>query len=1006
MIHEPPWPANEESEQRKQNGQKAQKQLAFEAYSSEAPEWMATLTQEQLQYIYTAQQIALEEHKQACQLLQENQALLQDKATLSDFILKKGLATDAGEIEQILETAELSGSPLSDQNTSDGKTDPTIRDRQLQRNTTWQKLARSSEGDDPVSNGHISPPYTTHERIEQTHGQSPRSAHNGDLQDFRGDEDLARQAPHTGPRIEPCTACAHKDEETAKLRELLNRTARICGLDLDAIQRGERPKMISYQAFEKILQRFKLLRNSPWKPGERVTIDEVQFQLTHPQKVDADGFARINYESGARHTGMSDTTIKRTIQSILEQCSTFPLECKWDVPDFAADGRPIKALYAKASVPDLLTIAPTLTLDAKRKQGGDKYTHQCQHCLSLNIKVRKKVTSTIICLDCKHETILDETVTEQVQKVQRAQKQLAFGKIYHAGYREPGTLELIDQALADHPELVLIDIRYTPESKNSQWTKSAFFKRHGERYSWIQDLGNVNHKEPGNIRIANPEKGIAKLTEILAQHSVILLCGCPEYDNCHRKSVIELYVQKQLAFNPDFCPQVDNLQAIIKPFTPPASADAREASLADNRCLREAAELLLEVAGDAEVHIVMPPMYLSKYVEEKRKLELEDVLDHLCGGEARGALCRRTDGKARGYCWDTDNEDGWDMLKVSAQRLVAAGYQVILEESPAGRGGHLWILFEELVQAELVRAEVYRIAPDLAEVVEVWPSLTRGNRVRLPGGYYARYGSKVEQEVRAWCKLVSVADGESSRDGTEAAALLLAHQNPVSLVPAKATVIAAATAPSTEKKSAPVVETRRELTVEELAQQRPLPPVDAAWMKKCGPVAESTYWFAVTEGYSATWFNQHHTLEEIQPLERNGMALSPNGSERTASTAHWQKDGEQRYTDFSLHGQRADGRRDSGDVLEYASKVWQRPKSELLAETTQEIVKVARQNLEASASAGNLPPLWVAELLTPAGWRRYDKLAQVTQASQKTEGRQEESDNAGYDIDDSGDYVF
>ncbi len=951
MIHEPPWPTNKESRQKRQDKQKDQKQLAFGASSAEFPEWMATLTQEQRQYIHATQQIALEEHEQARQLLQANQALLQDKATLTEFILKKGLATDAGEIEQILETAELSGSPPTDQ----------------------------------------APSATT---------TSPTSG---------GDESLASQTPLTEARIESCTACTHKDKEIIQLRELLDRTAKICGLDLEAIQRGERPRMISYKAYEKILHRFKLLRNSPWKPGERVTIDEVQFQLTHPQKVDAEGFARINYESGARHTGMSDTTFKRHIQSILEQCSEFPLECKWNVPDVTADGRQIKALYARATVPDLVAVAPTLTLDAKRKQGGDKYTHQCQHCLSFNIKIRKKVTSTIICLDCHHETLLDEIVTEEIQKVQKAQKQLAFGTIYHAGYRTPGTLELIDQALADHPELILIDIRYTPESKNSQWTKSAFFKRYGDRYIWLKDLGNINHKEPGKICIAQPEKGIATLQGLLKEHAVILLCGCPEYENCHRKSIIELYVQKQLASDPHFCPQIDNLQAIIKPFTPPASSDAREASLADNQCLHEAAALLLEVAGDSDTHIVMPPMHPSKYLEVKRKLELEDVLEHLRGGEARGALCRRVDGRARGYCWDTDTEDGWELMKESAQRLVAAGFQVVLEESPAGRGGHLWLLFEELVQAELVQAEVFRIAPDLAGVVEFWPNLTRNNRVRLPGGYYARHGSKVDQEVRAWCKLVSVADGESSRDGLGAAALLLAHQNPVSLIPpARPTVIAATPSPvpSTQKKSVPSVETRRELTVEELARQRPLPLVDAAWITKCGPVEQSTYWFAVTEEYSAAWFNRHHTLKEIQPLERNGMAHSPNGDERTASTAHWEKDGEERYTDFSLHGQRADGRRDSGDVLEYASKVWKRTKSAILTETTQEIVKVARQNLEASARVGELPPLWVAELLTPAGWRKYDQmLAQVTQASQK-EAQQEESGDAGYTVDDSGDYVF
>jgi len=163
--------------------------------------------------------------------------------------------------------------------------------------------------------------------------------------------------------------------------------------------------------------------------------------------------------------------------------------------------------------------------------------------------------------------------------------------------------------------------------------------------------------------------------------------------------------------------------------------------------------------------------------------------------------------------------------------------------------------------------------------------------------------------------------------------------------------------------------------------QRPLPVVDAIWQGNYGDVQTTKLWFAIVEDYSATWFNGHHSLDEIRPRERNGMALSPNGEERSASTGyHMTPDGE-RYTDFSTHGCLPDGHHDSGDALELAMKVWDRSKSSILAETTREIISKARAEMEAAARNGELPPSWVCELMTPAGWRRYDDLRASTSQS-------------------------
>src|SRR5262249_53879268 len=85
------------------------------------------------------------------------------------------------------------------------------------------------------------------------------------------------------------------------------------------------------------------------------------------------------------------------------------------------------------------------------------------------------------------------------------------------------------------------------------------------------------------------------------------------------------------------------------------------------------------------------------------------------------------------------------------------------------------------------RAAVCQLAPELEEITEYWPApagTTTWNRVRLPGGFYARYGRYVEQPIKAWCPLLNAATGETASNGTSAAILLLASLTPAALVPA------------------------------------------------------------------------------------------------------------------------------------------------------------------------------------------------------------------------------
>ena len=422
--------------------------------------------------------------------------------------------------------------------------------------------------------------------------------------------------------------------------------------------------------------------------------------------------------------------------------------------------------------------------------------------------------------------------------------------------------------------------------------------------------------------------------------------------------------------------------------------------------ITSAAKLLLEIAGSAEEHIEMSRSGEKKYYTVHRPLTLVDLVDHLRGGQARGSLCSYGE-QTIALCFDADNAADWDMKKQAARSLASAGYLPLLEESPAARGGHLWVIFDQLVNASAARAAVLTIVPELEAVIEYWPGpagATSWNRVRLPGGKYVRYGKHVEKPVCGWCRILSVATGESSVDGLSAARLLLASRTPASIVPALSTEDQKEKMSSADpqlqtsaKIPDPVAPTPKDCPGEKGV--RPLPVVDARWEKENGPVATTTWYVAITPKYAARWFNERNSLESVQPRERNGMAFSPNGNECTASTNYRETADGERYTDHSHHGRRADGTRDSGDALELAAKVKGISKGALLGQVIKEIKAQALAELEAAARTRRDPVAWVREIMTPAGWKQYDQLCSA--ASQCDPQPQED-----YTIDADGDYIF
>lgn len=475
--------------------------------------------------------------------------------------------------------------------------------------------------------------------------------------------------------------------------------------------------------------------------------------------------------------------------------------------------------------------------------------------------------------------------------------------------------------------------------------------------------------------------------------------------------------KKQLVFYSDqgedekiLTSEANNLQAVI---TSEGGQDATEHLTDDNQM---AAQLLLECAGMEQAHILMMEEGEDKYKFRDGPLTLQMLLAHLEGRYTYGASLEYPDGTTRMTLRDADSVADIEVLRDAARRLAEAGYSPLLEYSPVpARDGkmrrvHLILIYSDLVNAEAALRREQEIVPELEQIREYWPNPRAHQRVRLPGGRYTRPG------YGQWCELFGV-EGESASDGA-AARLLLASITPASLVPALPVIIDSLAPtvlatpqvdhqgePSTSEdvhqgdSLAPTsVVGQQELTQGEragglqddqskcdggiprwcleragLAGDVREPEVDTYWANRYGSVATTTYYFAVMPGYAAGEYNKEHPLEEVHPLESNGMAMSPNGPERTASTSY-HKD---RFYDHSLHGRRPDGTRDSGDALELASKVKNTSKPELLSMTTSQIARKATNEMEAAARAGQPLPTWLEYpvcIITRAGRRRYAKL--------------------------------
>jgi len=370
-----------------------------------------------------------------------------------------------------------------------------------------------------------------------------------------------------------------------------------------------------------------------------------------------------------------------------------------------------------------------------------------------------------------------------------------------------------------------------------------------------------------------------------------------------------------------------------------------------------AARLLVAIAGPLPVHIEMSARGPKKYYEVHRPFDERDGRLHLAGWRTKGAALCYPDGMTRALCYDADTLTDWERLQEAARVLAGCGYVPLLEASPAGRGGHLWIIYSGLVEASWAQRQAVARAPQLQEISECWPGTA--HKVRLPGGKYMQPG------FAAWCTLADAEGTLLATDGQRAARVLLDFQTPATVVPASPVAMSLAL------QGGERVDMPNRQEQEAGRRGRSFGQVDSRWYEQYG----RSLWFQFTPGQLASLYNERHPLSELLPLEQNGMAFSPSVEERTPSTAIT-KDG-LGWVDFSARSRHPDGKHDGGDTLELVARRNGETKTHkrgTMQQAASALVREAKAALEEAAREGRAPPSWVASIMTEAGWQHYHRL--------------------------------
>jgi hypothetical protein len=131
--------------------------------------------------------------------------------------------------------------------------------------------------------------------------------------------------------------------------------------------------------------------------------------------------------------------------------------------------------------------------------------------------------------------------------------------LYDCGYQEIKKLDKL-VSLVDALDATLVDIRYSPNSRDPQWRQRALKEKLGFRYFHCRDLGNAVYKQGGSIEFVDLPRGIATLARLLQAKNVIVLCACWNRETCHRAKIAEaferVYGQKSIHLTLDLTNEI------------------------------------------------------------------------------------------------------------------------------------------------------------------------------------------------------------------------------------------------------------------------------------------------------------------------------------------------------------------------------------------------------------------------------------------------------------------
>jgi uncharacterized protein (DUF488 family) len=112
----------------------------------------------------------------------------------------------------------------------------------------------------------------------------------------------------------------------------------------------------------------------------------------------------------------------------------------------------------------------------------------------------------------------------------------------YGGKDVPALLDLL--ATLEPPKAIVVDTRYRPYSRNPTWAKGNLLGQLDSQYLHLPELGNVNYKGEGDIKIADLDAGGDKVGALLQVAPVVLLCVCKDVQFCHRKVVGEALAER------------------------------------------------------------------------------------------------------------------------------------------------------------------------------------------------------------------------------------------------------------------------------------------------------------------------------------------------------------------------------------------------------------------------------------------------------------------------------